>query len=394
MTRRTIVAGVGMIPFTTPSRTEPYTVMAPASVREALRDAGIDYTAVQQAYVGYVYGDSTSGQAALYDVGLTAIPIVNVNNNCSTGSSALWLARQAIESGAADCVLALGFEQMQRGALGSKWPDRPSPFERFDEATRALQGWDDIAPMAAQYFGGAGRQYAETYGTQPETFARISVKARAHAKNNPYAVFRDEVTLDGVLGSPAVYGPLTRLQCCPPTCGAAAAVLVSEEFARRHGLRVEVAIKAQAMTTDGPTTFSGDMIKVVGYDMAKAAADRVYEDSGVAPEDIRVVELHDCFTANELITYEGLGLTPAGTAEKFILDGDNTYGGRVVTNPSGGLLSKGHPLGATGLAQCAELVWQLRGHAQARQVEGVTVALQHNIGLGGAAVVTLYEKVS
>ncbi len=250
--------------------------------------------------------------------------------------------------------------------------------------------------MAAQYFGGAGRQYADTYGTGPEVFARIAVKARAHAKNNPYAVFRNEVTVEEVLASPHIYGPLTRLQCCPPTCGAAAAVLVSEEFARTHGLRVEVAIKAQAMATDSPSTFTGDMIKVVGYDMAKAAANQVYEASGVAPEDIRVVELHDCFTTNELLTYEGLGLTPVGTAEKFILDGgDNTYGGRVVTNPSGGLLSKGgHPLGATGLAQCTELVWQLRGLAQARQVADATVALQHNIGLGGAAVVTLYEKVS
>lgn len=209
-------------------------------------------------------------------------------------------------------------------------------------------------------------------------------------------MFRNEVTVEEVLASPHIYGPLTRLQCCPPTCGAAAAVLVSEEFARTHGLRVEVAIKAQAMATDSPSTFTGDMIKVVGYDMAKAAANQVYEASGVAPEDIRVVELHDCFTTNELLTYEGLGLTPVGTAEKFILDGgDNTYGGRVVTNPSGGLLSKGgHPLGATGLAQCTELVWQLRGLAQARQVADATVALQHNIGLGGAAVVTLYEKVS
>jgi acetyl-CoA acyltransferase len=383
-----------MIPFTTPSRTELYSTMAERSVRNALADAGVDYPSVQQAYVGYVYGDSTSGQAALYGVGQTGIPIVNVNNNCSTGSTALWLARQAIENGAADCVLAVGFEQMQRGALSSMWTDRPSPFDRFDEATRTLQGWDDAAPMAAQYFGGAGRQYAETYGTRPETFARIAVKARAHAKNNPYAVFRDEVTVEDVLASPQIYGPLTRLQCCPPTCGAAAAVLVSEEFARKHGIRVDVAIKAQAMATDSSSTFSGDMIKVVGYDMAKAAADQVYEASGVAPEDIRVVELHDCFTANELLTYEALGLTPVGTAEKFILDGDNTYGGRVVTNPSGGLLSKGHPLGATGLAQCAELVWQLRGLAQERQVDDAAVALQHNIGLGGAAVVTMYERVS
>ncbi|MUL44923.1 lipid-transfer protein [Mycobacterium sp. CBMA293] len=395
MTRNVIVAGVGMIPFKTPSHTDPYPDMGEAAARAALADAGVDYQAVQQAYAGYVYGDSTSGQAALYGLGQTGIPIVNVNNNCSTGSTALWLARQAIESGAADCVMAVGFEQMQRGALGSMWTDRPSPFQRFDDVTKRVQGWDAVAPMAAQYFGGAGRQYAETYGTRPETFARIAVKARQHAKNNPYAVFRDPVTVDEVMASPQIFGPLTRLQCCPPTCGAAAAVLMSDEFARKQGLKPAVAIKAQAMATDLVSTFnSDDMLKVVGYDMAKTAADQVYESSGVAPEDIRVVELHDCFTANELITYEVLSLTPEGTAEKFIVDGDNTYGGRVVTNPSGGLLSKGHPLGATGLAQCAELVWQLRGQADARQVENVTVALQHNIGLGGAAVVTLYEKVS
>ncbi|MGL5445652.1 lipid-transfer protein [Mycobacteroides stephanolepidis] len=395
MTRNVLVAGVGMIPFKTPSRTGPYTQMGEAAARAALADAGVDYQMIQQAYAGYVYGDSTSGQAAVYGLGQTGIPIVNVNNNCSTGSTALWLARQAIESGAADCVLAVGFEQMQRGALETKWTDRPSPFERFDAVATRAQGWDEAAPMAAQYFGGAGRQYAEKYGTTPETFASIAVKARQHAKNNPYAVFRDPVTLDEVMNSPHVFGPLTRLQCCPPTCGAAAAVLVSDEFARKQGLKPTVAIKAQAMATDLKSTFiADDMLKVVGYDMAKAAADQVYESSGVAPEDIRVVELHDCFTANELITYEVLGLTPEGTAEKFIADGDNTYGGRVVTNPSGGLLSKGHPLGATGLAQCTELVWQLRGQADARQVENATVAMQHNIGLGGAAVVTLYEKVS
>ena len=394
MSRRAAVVGVGMIPFTTPRNTAPYDVMAEAAARKALSDAGIDYALVQQGYVGYVYGDSTSGQAALYGLGQTGIPIVNVNNNCSTGSSALFLARQAIENGAADCVIALGFEQMMRGALGSMWSDRPSPFTRFDDRTTALQGWDEHAPMAAQYFGGAGTAYAEKYGVDPKVFAQIAVKARRHAANNPYAVFRDPVSVEEVLASPKIFGPLTRLQCCPPTCGAAAAILCSEDFADSHGLDGSVVIRAQAMTTDFASTFSGDMMTVVGYDMAKAAADRVYEAAGVGPEDIGVVELHDCFTTNEVLTYECLGLTPEGTAEKFIAEGDNTYGGRVVTNPSGGLLSKGHPLGATGLAQCAELVWQLRGQAEARQVEGVTLALQHNIGLGGAAVVTLYEKVS
>jgi acetyl-CoA acyltransferase len=387
------VAGVGMVPFATPSKAESYDVMAGKAVRAALTDAGLDYPSIQQAYVGYVYGDSTCGQHALYDVGLTGIPVVNVNNNCSTGSSALWLARQAVESGAVDCVLALGFEQMQRGALGSHWDDRPSPFERFNEVLDKAQGPSD-APMAPRYFGGAGAVYAEKYGMNTDVFARIAVKARAHAANNPYSVFRDPITLDDVLGSPKIYDFLTRLQCCPPTCGAAAAVLCSPEYAAKHGLRADVQISAQAMTTDRPSSFETDIIRLVGYDMARSAADQVYEASGISPEDVRVVELHDCFTTNELLTYEALRLTPEGTAEKFILDGDNTYGGRVVTNPSGGLLSKGHPLGATGLAQCAELVWQLRGEAGPRQVEGVNVALQHNLGLGGAAVVTAYEKVA
>ena len=389
---RVMVAGVGMVPFATPSKSEPYDTMAAGAIRTALADAGIELSQVQQAYAGFVYGDSTSGQKALYGVGRTGIPVVNVNNNCSTGSSALWLARQAVGSGAADCVLAFGFEQMQRGAITERWDDRPSPFADFLTVANRVQG-ESGSPLAAQLFGGAGAAYAARYGTAPETFAKIAVKARRHAANNPYAVFRDPVTVEEVLTSPSIYGELTRLQCCPPTCGAAAAVVTSEEFARRHGLRTDVAITAQALTTDTATTFDGDMLALVGYDIARSAANQVYEAAGVDPRDIRVVELHDCFTTNELLSYEALGLTEEGTAEKFVLDGDNTYGGRVVTNPSGGLLSKGHPLGATGLAQCAELTWQLRGQAGGRQVEDVTLALQHNIGLGGAAVVTLYEKV-
>ena len=257
------------------------------------------------------------------------------------------------------------------------------------------QGFEEQAPRAAQFFGGAARSYMQEHGIAPSTFARISVKARQHAARNPLAVFRQTVTLDEVLAAPTVFDPLTRLQCCPPTCGAAAAVVCSEDFARRHGLDRTVRIAAQAMTTDTASTFdSHDMRRLVGYDMAAAAAAKVYAQAGVGPEDLDVVELHDCFTANELITYEALGLTAPGTAERFIVDGDNTYGGRIVTNPSGGLLSKGHPLGATGLAQCAELTWQLRGQAEQRQVEGARLALQHNLGLGGACVVTLYERLA
>ena len=388
------VVGVGMIPFTKPGASESYNIMGARAARLALDDAGVPYALVEQAYVGYVYGDSTAGQAAIYGVGLTGIPVFNLNNNCSTGSSALFLARQAVESGMIECAIALGFEQMVPGALKGAYDDRPSPMTRFAEAMTAHQDYQPGAPRAAQFFGGAGMDYMKQHGIRADTFGRISVKARQHAARNPMAVFRQTLTLDEVMASPTVFGPLTRYQCCPPTCGAAAAIVCSADFAKRHNLDMRVVIAAQAMTTDTPSTFeSDDMRRVVGYDMTASAARQVYEAAGIGPEDLDVVELHDCFTANELITYEGLGLTPEGTAEKFIVDGDNTYGGRIVTNPSGGLLSKGHPLGATGLAQCAELVWQLRGDADQRQVEGARLALQHNLGLGGACVVTLYQKV-
>ena len=392
MQRDVQVCGVAMTPFRKPGESEGYEVMAEAAGREALQDAGIDYRDVQQVYVGYVYGESTCGQRAVYGLGLTGVPIINVNNNCSTGSTALFLARQAIECGAAECVMALGFEQMERGALGSKYTDRETPIGPNVRMMSEVQGFN-AAPPAAQMFGGAGREYRFEYGTRRETFAQISVKARAHAARNPNAVFRETLSLEEVLAAPEVFDPLTRYQCCPPTCGAAAAILCSREYAERHGLSCDVRILAQDMRTDQSDYLAGgSMRKMVGVGMTQAAAASCYEAAGVAPGDLDVVELHDCFTANELLTYEGLGLCGEGEAERFSMDGDNTYGGQVVTNPSGGLLSKGHPLGATGLAQCYELVHQLRGTAEARQVETARLALQHNLGLGGACVVTLYER--
>lgn len=394
MTSSVIVAGVGMIPFTKPGACEPYPVMAAKAIRAALANAGIDYDKVQQAYAGYVYGDSTAGQRGLYEVGMTGIPVVNVNNNCSTGSTALYLARQAVASGGVDCALAFGFEQMTPGALGSVFNDRPSPFERFDAVTAELIDVPGI-PFALRYFGGAGLAHMQEFGTKVETFAKIRAKASRHAANNPLALFRTVVTEEDVMASQMIWpGVMTKLMACPPTCGAAAALLVSASFAKKHGLDASVCIRAQAMTTDTPAALEArDMREVVGFSMTRNAAQQVYEAAGVGPEDINVVELHDCFAHNELITYEGLGLCPVGGAEKFVVDGDNTYGGQVVTNPSGGLLSKGHPLGATGLAQCTELVEQLRGKAGARQVEAARLALQHNLGLGGACVVTLYERI-
>jgi len=392
MGRKVNVLGVGMVKFQKPGASDGYEVMAKGAITDALKDAGIDFTKVEQAYAGYVFGDSTCGQRAVYSVGTTGIPVINVNNNCSTGSTALFLARQAIEGGLAECVLAVGFEQMQKGALASTWNDRTNPLDKHVDVMNAEQGVNQ-APFAAQMFGGAGREYRWKYGTKKETFAKISAKARQHAAKNPFALFREVLSVEQIMASEEVFDPLTRFQCCPPTCGAAAAILCSDEFAKKHGLKPAVNIAGQVMTTDFPSSFEGhSMTKMIGYDMAKSAADQLYEKTGTGPKDVQVVELHDCFTANELLTYEAIGLCPEGGAEKFIWDDDNTYGGKFVVNPSGGLLSKGHPLGATGLAQCTELVWHLRGTAGERQVPNAKVALQHNLGLGGACVMTMYKK--
>ena len=394
MTRKVVVAGVGMIPFMKPGASKTYEQMAAEATRLALADAGVGYHDIESAYAGFVYGDSCSGQRALYEVGMTGIPIINVNNNCATGSTALYLARQAIESGMAEIVLAVGFEQMNPGALGIYFPDKPSPFDRFEERRDALMGGQSDIPNALRMFGGAGLEHMKRYGTTLESFAKVRAKASRHAAKNPLAIFRKELTTEAVMADQVMWpGVMTRLMACPPTCGSAAAVLCSEVTARKRGLDGRVWIAAQAMTTDRPDAFaSDDMRNVVGYSMAQKAAHQVYEASGIGPDGVDVVELHDCFAHNELITYEALGLCPEGGAQKFIDDGDNTYGGRYVTNPSGGLLSKGHPLGATGLAQCVELTQQLRGQAGARQVDNACVALQHNLGVGGACIVTMYRN--
>src|SRR5690606_6441778 len=221
--RRVNVIGVGMVKFQKPGASDDYNVMAAGAIRAALKDAGVGFETIEQAYAGYVYGDSTCGQRAVYEVGQTGIPVFNVNNNCSTGSTALMLARQAIEGGVAECVLAVGFEQMEKGALASTWNDRTNPLDRHVDVMNAEQGVNQ-APFAAQMFGGAGREYRWKYGTKKETFAKISAKARQHAAKSPYALFREVLSVEQVMASDEVFDPLTRFQCCPPTCGAAAAI--------------------------------------------------------------------------------------------------------------------------------------------------------------------------
>src|ERR671918_1026567 len=398
MSNRTFVIGVGMTKFEKPgARDWDYPEMAREAGTKALEDAGIGYDDVEQAFVGYCYGESTSGQRAVYGLGLTGIPVVNVNNNCSTGSSALYMARQAVRGGLADCALALGFEKMEKGSLGVKYTDRTNPIDKHLMTMFEVRE-PEQSPFAPQMFGNAGREHMERYGSEPDHYAWIGWKNHKHSVNNPYAQFQDEYSLGDIKAAKMIHEPLTKLQCSPTSDGSACAIVASERFVDEHGLGERaIEIAGQAMVTDLPSSFADDTdcIKIVGYDMSKQAAERAYAEAGVEAPEADVCELHDCFSANELITYEALGFAPEGEGHKLVEAEATTYGGEgPVVNPSGGLISKGHPLGATGLAQCSELCWQLRGDADARQVEGAKVALQHNIGLGGAAVVSVYRPAS
>ncbi len=393
MGRKVYVVGVGMTKFEKPgTRDWDYPDMAEEAGRKALEDSGVPYTDIEQVAVGYVYGESTSGQRAVYSLGLTGVPIYNVNNNCSTGSTALLLAKQLIEGGICETAMAVGFEKMERGSLGAKYSDRVNPADKHFKQMGKLRGWS-ASPPTAQLFGNAGREHMEKYGTKAEHFAQVAAKNHRHSVNNPYAQFRDDYTVEQVMESKPIHEPLTKLQCCPTSDGAGAAVLCSEHAVAKYGLEDRaVEIAGMAMATDFDSTFSDSCISLVGVDMSRAAAEQAYAQAGLSADDVDVIELHDCFSTNELLTYEALGLCEVGGGGALIEAGGVTYGGKWVVNPSGGLISKGHPLGATGLAQCAELCWQLRGEADARQVEGASIALQHNLGLGGAAVVTLYRR--
>ncbi|MCB5907116.1 lipid-transfer protein [Streptomyces pinistramenti] len=397
MTGKAYIVGVGMTKFEKPeSRDRQYWDMAKEAGGKALADAGIGYGAVEQVPVGYCYQASTAGQRAAYELGLTGVPVYNVNNNCATGATALMMARQFVEAGVNDCVLALGFEKMQRGALGGGADSKDfatSPVARHYGVMAQAHGFE-TTPPTAQIFGNAAREHMDRYGTTAEQLAAVGAKNHRHSAHNPNAQFQDVYTVDEILAARTIHRPLTKLQCSPTSDGAAAAVIASERFVRAHGLQEQaVEIAGQAMTTDTEESFaSGSCIDVVGKPVSRAAARQAYEASGLGIEDVDVIELHDCFSVNELLTYEALGMCGDGESGKLVADGATTYGGRWVVNPSGGLISKGHPLGATGLAQAAELVWQLRGTAGDRQVAGARTGLAHNIGLGGAAVVTLLRK--
>ena len=392
MPNKVFVVGVGMTKFEKPGRREgwDYPDMARESGTNALQDAGIAFSEVQQGFVGYVAGDSTSGNRALYELGMTGIPIANVNNNCSTGSTALFLAAQTIRGGLADCAIALGFEKMQPGPLQGGADDRESPMGKHVKAMA------EIDEFAFRWRRGCSAPRARAHAPvrhHRRAFREDRAEESQALGEQPVRAVPGRVSLDDILVAKMISDPLTKLQCSPTSDGSGAAIVASEAFVDKHGLAGQaVEIVGQAMTTDFASTFDGSAKNLIGYDMNVQAAQKVYDQCGLGPSDFQVIELHDCFSANELLLYEALGLCGEGEAPKLIDNNDTTYGGRWVVNPSGGLISKGHPLGATGLAQCAELTWQLRGTADKRQVDNVNAALQHNIGLGGAAVVTAYQR--
>jgi acetyl-CoA acyltransferase len=385
------VIGVGMTDFAKPgSRDWTYPDMVFAAATDALADAGIPYARVEQACVGYAHGDSTAGQRAVYSLGHTGIPVYNVNNNCATGSTALFMAKQFVAGGVSDVVLATGFEKMEKGPIAHSGGSSPHPMDQHINALMEMRGYQE-APVTAQFFGNAAREHMARYGSTPEMFATIAVKNHRHSVNNPRAQFRDEYSLEDIMASRMIHDPLTKLQCSPTSDGAAAAIVASERFVQENGLQAQaVEITGMAMVTDTDKTFTKSDIELVGAEMSRRAAAQVYAQAGIDAAGVDVIELHDCFSANEILTYEALGLCGEGKGGILALEGATTYGGQWVVNPSGGLISKGHPLGATGVAQCAELVWQLRGLAEDRQVADARVGLQHNIGLGGAVVVAAY----
>ena len=394
MKSNTVIAGVGMVPFRKPGQSEPYDVMGERAARAALKDAGIAYSLVEQAVCGYVYGDSCAGQAALYRLDINGIPIFNVNNNCASGTSAFALAVQALESGQVECAMALGFEQMVPGAIDLVFPDRTSPLTRFEEAIgnlMKLSEAEQAAPPAICMFGAQVEAMLEM-GVTEETLAAVAVKSRTHAACNENAIFRDPLTVEEILQTPPIFRQLRKNYACPPSCGAAAVVVCTEEFARCHGIRGDVRLAGRGWGSDRSEYFRGGALDVMFQALSRDAANAAYADAGIGPEDVDVIELHDCFVSNELATYAALGLCKEEELNDFVASGQGTYGGRVVINPSGGLLAKGHPLGATGLAQLTELTWQLRGEAGDRQVEGARIALQHNGGLGSAGFVHILEK--
>jgi acetyl-CoA acetyltransferase len=368
------VAGVGMLRFGR-YKDRDVTDLGGEAALAALDDAGLTMADVEFMAAGcLMQANAMVGQRILHEIGQTGIPVVNVANACATGSTAFREAYLAVASGEVDVALAVGVEQMGKaGLLGGGGGS--------GIRTEGVIG----SGLMPAVFGQAGMEHMRKYGTTAEQFAKVAVKNHAHAVKNPLSQYQVETPLEQVLGARMVAYPNTLLMCCPSGDGAAAAVVVSAKRAREVGATVRVL--ASVLTSD-PWS-DRDLTQPDVNTLTRNAAKRAYERAGVGPRDLDLVELHDCFATAELLHYENLGLCGDGEAGRMIDTGETTHGGRIPVNVSGGLLSKGHPLGATGLANIYEVATHLRGRAGARQVPDAKVGLAHVIGLGSACTINV-----
>jgi len=368
------VAGVGMLKFGR-YKDRDVTDLGGEAALQALDDAGLSMRDVEFMAAGcLMQANAMVGQRILHEIGQTGIPVVNVANACATGSTAFREAYLAVASGEADVALAVGVEQMGKaGLLGGGGGS--------GIRTEGVIG----SGLMPAVFGQAGMEHMRKYGTTQAQFAKVAVKNHKHAISNPLSQYQVETPLEQVLGARMVAYPNTLLMCCPSGDGAAAAVVVSPKKARELGAKVRV--MASVLTSD-PWS-DRDLTQPDVNTLTRNAAKRAYERAGIGPDDVDLVELHDCFATAELLHYENLGLCKDGEAGRMIDEGETTHGGRVPVNVSGGLLSKGHPLGATGVANIYEVVQHLRGRAGERQVPNAKVGLAHVIGLGSACTINI-----
>jgi acetyl-CoA acyltransferase len=370
--RNVYVLGVSMIKFGRYPETDVAALGAQAALL-ALKDAGMSIKDVQMLASGnLLQGSAMVGQRIMQQIGQTGVPVINLTNACATGSTAFREAYFAVGSGEVEVAMAVGSEQMGKaGLLGA--------------AGESVEGILGSGLMPA-IFGYAGLEHMRTYGTTVEHFAKVSVKNHKHSAKNPLSQYQNEVSLDEVLNARMVAYPNTLYMCCPTGDGAAAAILVSEAAMKKSGNK-PVKIAASVLTSD-PWT-ARDLTLPDVNTLTRNAAKSAYEKAGVGPEDLDMVECHDCFATAELRHYENLGLCKDGEAGRRLDEGWFDWGGRTPVNVSGGLLSKGHPLGATGIANIFEVTTHLRGQAGARQVENAKVGLAHVIGLGSACTINI-----
>ena len=375
------VMGVDMIKFGRfPDRSVP-NIGAEAALM-ALDDASLGIQDMQALYCGNLgQASGMVGQRILQEIGQTGMPVVNVANACATGATAFREAWMSIKAGMYDVVLAVGVEQMGKGLLGGAGTGDGIPKE-------GLLGSGTMPCVFAE----AGMEHAKEYGTTFEQFAKISVKNHHHSTMNPKAMYQIETPLDDVMNAEMISYPNTKLMCSVNVDGSAAAVLVSEKKVRELGMARAVKVRASAMASDPYT--DRDLVMPDVNACTRLAAKDAYEQAGIGPEDVNLVELHDCFATAEMLHYENLGLCKDGEAGRMIDEGHVELGGKVPVNVSGGLLSKGHPLGATGIANIYEICSHLRGEAGKRQVEGAKIGMTHVIGLGTACGIHILEKTS